>query len=92
MLRDINFKVFRKLLRKGKLKSITIDIDSCVINVEGHQEGAVKGYNPKKTGNKCYNLQFAFCDELIAYDYAHLQLVFAVQAGLRKGSGIPAAN
>ena len=28
MLREINFKVFRKLLRKRKLKSITIDIDS----------------------------------------------------------------
>ena len=67
MLREINFKVFRKLLRKSKLKSITIDIDSSVVNVEGHQEGAVKGYNPKKPGNHCYNLQFAFCDEIKAY-------------------------
>ena len=38
-----------------------------MVNVEGHQEGAVKGYNPKKPGNRCYNLQFAFCDELKAY-------------------------
>jgi hypothetical protein len=67
MLREINFKVFIKLLRKHKLKSITIDIDSSVVNVEGHQEGAVKGYNPKKLGNNCYNLQFAFCDEIKAY-------------------------
>jgi len=67
MLREINFKVFKKLLRKKKLKSITIDIDSSVVNVEGHQEGAVKGYNPKKIGNNCYNIQFAFCDELKAY-------------------------
>jgi len=67
MLRKINFKVFRKLLRKSKLKAITIDIDSSVVNVEGHQEGAVKGYNPKKPGNNCYNIQFAFCDELKAY-------------------------
>ena len=67
MLREINFKVFRKLLRKSKLKAITIDIDSSVVNVEGHQEGAVKGYNPKKPGNNCYNIQFAFCDELKAY-------------------------
>jgi hypothetical protein len=66
-LREINFKVFVKLLRKKKLKSITIDIDSSVVNVEGHQEGAVKGYNPKKLGNNCYNLQFAFCDEIKAY-------------------------
>ena len=64
MLREINFKVFIKLLRKRKLKSITIDIDSSVVNVEGHQEGAVKGYNPKKLGNLCYNSQFTFCDEL----------------------------
>jgi hypothetical protein len=67
MLREINFKVFIKLLRKHKLKSITIDIDSSVVNVEGHQEGAVKGYNPKKLGNNCYNLQFAFCNEIKAY-------------------------
>jgi hypothetical protein len=67
MLRDINLKVFRKLLFKNKLTSITIDIDSSVINVEGHQEGTAKGYNPKKLGNLCYNIQFAFCDELKAY-------------------------
>jgi hypothetical protein len=67
MLREINFKLFKKLLRKSKLKSITIDIDSSVVNVEGHQEGVVKGYNPKKPGNRCYNIQFAFCDELKAY-------------------------
>ena len=65
--RDINFKVFSKLLSKSKLTSITIDIDSSVVNVEGHQEGATKGYNPKKLGNRCYNIQFAFCDELKAY-------------------------
>jgi hypothetical protein len=67
MLRYINFKDFKKLLRKKKLKSITIDIDSSVVNVEGHQEGTAKGYNPKKPGNLCYNIQFAFCDELKAY-------------------------
>ena len=67
MLRESNFKVFKKLLSKSGLTSITIDIDSSVINVEGHQEGATKGYNPKKLGNRCYNVQFAFCDELKAY-------------------------
>ncbi len=35
--------------------------------MEGHQEGAVKGYNSNKLGNNCYNIQFAFCDELKAY-------------------------
>lgn len=67
MFRDINFKVFKKLLFKSKLTSITIDIDSSVVNVEGHQEGTAKGYNPKRLGNLCYNIQFAFCDELKAY-------------------------
>jgi hypothetical protein len=67
MLREINFKVFRKLLRRRKHSSITIDIDSSVVNVEGHQEGTAKGYNPKKPGNPCYNIQFAFCDEIKAY-------------------------
>ncbi|MBI9060296.1 MAG: IS1380 family transposase [Labilibaculum sp.] len=67
MFREINFKVFKKLLDRSNLKSITIDIDSSVINVEGHQEGTAKGYNPKKLGNPCYNIQFAFCDELKAY-------------------------
>jgi len=64
MLREVNFKVSGKLLRKKKLKSITIDIDSSVVNVEGHQEGAVRGYHPKKLGNNCYNIQFTFCDEI----------------------------
>lgn len=61
MFRDINFKVFKKLLTKSKLTSITIDIDSSVINVEGHQEGASKGYNPKKleTDATISNLHFA---------------------------------
>jgi hypothetical protein len=67
MLRDIIFKVFKKLLDRSKLSSITIDIDSSVVNVEGHQEGTARGYNPKKLGNLCYNIQFAFCDELKAY-------------------------
>jgi len=67
MFREINFKVFKKLLSKSKLTSITIDIDSSVVSVEGHQEGTAKGYNPKKIGNPCYNIQFAFCDELKAY-------------------------
>jgi len=66
-LRTVSFKVFNHMLSKSRLLKITIDIDSSVINVEGHQEGTAKGYNPKKKGNKCYNVQFAFCDELKAY-------------------------
>ena len=51
MFRDINFKVFRMLLFKSKLSSITIDIDSSVVHIEGHQEGTAKGYNPKRLCN-----------------------------------------
>jgi len=60
---EVNFKVFAKLLRKEKYKSITIDIDSSVVYVEGHQEGAVKGYNPKKLGNNCLQHSICICDE-----------------------------
>ena len=67
MLRDINFAAFKKLLKASKLKRITIDIDSTVENVEGNQEGAMKGYNPKKHGNKCYNGLMSFCSELKAF-------------------------
>ena len=55
------------LLYKSKLTSITIDIDSSVVNVEGHKEGTARGVNPKKPSNLWYNLQFALCDELKAY-------------------------
>jgi hypothetical protein len=44
-LRDINFRTFKKLLKKKKLRKIVIDLDSRAVNVEGNQEGAVKGYN-----------------------------------------------
>ena len=67
MLREVNFRLFLKLLQIKRLPAITIDIDSSVVNVEGHQEGTTKGYNPKKPGNPCYNLQFAFCDEIKAF-------------------------
>ncbi len=32
-----------------------MQVDISIINEEGHQEGASKGYNPKKLGNRCYN-------------------------------------
>lgn len=67
MLREINIKVFLKLLRRSNLKSITIDMDRSVVNVKGHQEGTAKGYNPQKPVSPYYNIRFAFCDELKAY-------------------------
>ena len=67
MLREINFKVFKKLLKKKKLKSITIDIDSSVVNVEGHQEGAVKGLVSKSLGTTVTTSSLHSVDELKAY-------------------------
>lgn len=67
MLRNINFSVFKKMLKASNLKKITIDIDSTVENLEGNQEGAEKGYNPVKRGNKCYNALMSFCSELKAF-------------------------
>ena len=68
MLREINFKVFKKLLDRSNLKSITIDIDSSVINVEGHQEGTAKGYNPKNLATlvTTFSLLFVMNSRLIS--------------------------
>jgi hypothetical protein len=38
-----------------------------VVNVKGNQEGTAKSYNSKKPGDRCYNLQLAFCDEIKTY-------------------------
>ena len=67
MLRDINFKSFKKMLQKSKLKNIVIDIDNRAVNSEGNQEGVAKGYNPERKGNNYYDILMVFCDELKAY-------------------------
>jgi len=59
MLREINFNVFIKLLIISKLKSI--NMNSSVVIMESHQEGAAKGFNP----NNLYYI--AFCAALKAY-------------------------
>lgn len=64
MIRQISFHLCKMLIKMAKLTEITIDIDSRCVNSEGNQEGAVKGYNPERKGNNCYNIQMAFCDEL----------------------------
>jgi len=48
IFKDINFRIFKKLLSKNKLTSNPIDIDSSVFNVEGHQDGAAKRDNQKR--------------------------------------------
>lgn len=46
--------------RVGLLPTQWVDIDSTVDSVCGHQEGAAKGYNPKKKGALSYHPQLAF--------------------------------
>ena len=67
MARDINFRTFKKFHEKKKFRKIVIDLDSRAVNVEGNQEGAVKGYNPGHKETNCYIILMAFCDELKAY-------------------------
>lgn len=69
----VNMKLAKKAIKKANLRQITIDIDSSVKNVEGNQEGAEKGYNPENKGNKCYNIQFAFCEEIKVFVGGYLR-------------------
>lgn len=46
--------------RVGLLPTQWVDVDSTVDPVFGHQEGAAKGYNPKKKGALSYHPQLAF--------------------------------
>jgi hypothetical protein len=51
-------------LAQSQLESITIDGDSTVRLVYGNQEGAAKGYNPRKPGAKSYHPLLAFVSEM----------------------------
>lgn len=53
-----------KWLRQSKLESITLDADSTVKSVCGSQEGAAKGFNPKKKGAKSYHPLLVFVGEM----------------------------
>ena len=56
--------LIRKLVWKKKwFGRITIDLDSSVRGVFGTQEGAEKGYNPNKKGQRSYHPLFAFIAE-----------------------------
>ena len=44
--------------------NLTLDVDSSVITRYGEQEGAKKGYNPKKRGRNSHHPLFAFVSEL----------------------------
>jgi len=58
------FRTTGKMLKKSNLSHITLDCDSTVSTVYGNQEGAAKGYNPKKLGASSYHSQLCFCTEM----------------------------
>ncbi len=61
---DVKRELFKKFHpRAFTLQRLTIDIDSTVINLWGHQEGAEKGYNDVKRGNRSYQVLLAFIYE-----------------------------
>jgi hypothetical protein len=51
-------------LRSSGLDEATLDADSTVSMVYGHQEGAAKGFNEKKKGAKSYHPLLVFVSEL----------------------------
>ncbi|MBF0274242.1 MAG: IS1380 family transposase [Nitrospinae bacterium] len=61
-------RVWKSAMRSGiKLKSacsvMWVDVDSTVVGVCGNPEGADKGYNPSKHGQKSYHPLLAFVSE-----------------------------
>ena len=53
----------KRVWSKKWFPRITLDMDSTVIGVTGSQEGAEKGYNPKKKGQKSYHPLLCFIAE-----------------------------
>jgi len=52
-----------KFLEQIDIGALTIDLDSSVITRYGTQEGAKKGYNPKKMGRNSHHPLIAFIDQ-----------------------------
>ena len=53
----------QKFLSQIDVGALTIDLDSSVITRYGVQEGAKKGYNPKKRGRNSHHPLIAFIDQ-----------------------------
>lgn len=60
---EILFQLNEMLFKKLKLRSLTIDIDATALPVDGHQQGAEKGYCPSEPGSRCFQSLKAICDE-----------------------------
>jgi hypothetical protein len=62
-LSDVESTIRKKVWSKKWLGKITLDMDSTVKGVYGNQQGAEKGYNPKKKGQKSYHPLLCFIAE-----------------------------
>ncbi len=62
-LSDAESQMRNKVWSKKWFGRITLDMDSTVRGVYGSQEGAEKGYNPKKRGQKSYHPLMCFIAE-----------------------------
>ncbi len=62
-LSDTEVIARRKIWSKKFFGKITLDMDSTIRGVYGSQEGAMKGYNPKKKGQKSYHPLLCFIAE-----------------------------
>lgn len=62
-LSDVETEARKKVWSKKWFGKITLDMDSTVRGVYGNQEGAEKGYNPKKKGQKSYHPLLCFISE-----------------------------
>jgi len=60
---ELLFQLNELLFEKHNVTSITIDIDGTATPVDGHQQGAEKGYCPQEIGSRCFQSLSAICDE-----------------------------
>ena len=60
---DLNQNLRQKVWNRRWRGRITLDLDSTVKTVYGHQQGAEKGYNPTHRGKRSYNPLIAFIAE-----------------------------
>ena len=64
LLEDMFGYRVKRVLEESELQELTVDADSTVKTVYGKQEGAGKGFNPKKRGAWSYHPMIAFASEL----------------------------
>ena len=62
-LHKVEDEARKRVWEKKWFGRITVDMDSTVIGVNGSQEGAAKGFNPKKKGQKSYHPLLCFIAE-----------------------------